>query len=373
MSKKRKLYLRKIDLILLGIIVIIIAKVIRWTLLKKSFVESAIGNYMVYYLLYGFSGRGDSFYIEANDANMLAVKMFGFLHTIFGIRSYAGFEIAISIIFNCIVLLLFLKMKHRFTIFESVFLLFSLASLNMFAFCLSKEPVQMLFFIGIFIVLIFSSLKISTRYLWALAVVFVSGFMFRSYYFFMVIFVILYGVIFPFLERTDQSRRKGGTICYLATPFLISVIFYLLMLLVAKAFFPSVYAEVVRVRTRILLDVNTAISILFTYNTPFGVMLNYMSTFIRMLFPLELILKGVYYIPYIPYQLLLTYILIRATLDFRSLHGIARLALYMQWGFVACSAMFETDFGSWLRHETVTFILYAIIIGVYEQKPIRAG
>ena len=89
---------------------------------------------------------------------------------------------------------------------------------------------------------------------------------------------------------------------------------------------------------------------------------NYVINSIRMVFPIELIKGGIYYIPFVVFEFFLIYYIRKAifrlyVMDFKQI-----LALSVFLAYFLGSVLFEPDFGSFVRHEASTFpILYILI------------
>ena len=82
-----------------------------------------------------------------SNATANAGFIFSKLNVFHLVNSYYGYEILISIVWNIIILLMIVSLKKSYYLWEMLFVLASVAVLNIFDFCLAKEPIQMLYFI----------------------------------------------------------------------------------------------------------------------------------------------------------------------------------------------------------------------------------
>lgn len=96
-------------------------------------------------------------------------------------------------------------------------------------------------------------------------------------------------------------------------------------------------------------------------------MINYVINAIRMMFPVELLTKGVFYIPFVLYQcFILFYIALIIKRLNRQIDSVTILSIAILFGYLLGSFMFEPDFGSFVRHEAATFpILHLIASNKY--------
>ena len=86
---------------------------------------------------------------------------------------------------------------------------------------------------------------------------------------------------------------------------------------------------------------------------------NYSINFVRMAFPIELILISIKYIPFVVYQIYISVHLLKMLKNI-SCENIILIATYLS--FFMVSVIFEPDFGSWIRHESAMFLIINNII-----------
>ena len=101
-------------------------------------------------------------------------------------------------------------------------------------------------------------------------------------------------------------------------------------------------------------------------------MANYVFNAFRMMIPLELALKGAYYLPFFAFQCMITFYtvnLIRQINNIDDPNLFIALCVYI--GYALASFIFEPDFGSWTRHESATFpVLLLLVCNRYQKIPL---
>src|SRR5574344_2263584 len=190
MEKGQKKLRIEIILILFPIL-IVIGKIIRWTILKGVLVDAGIGHHFLSSIEYGnciFTILGED--TDVNPGGNV-VYLFSKINKLFALNTYIDYEIFISIVWNTIVVcILISNTKKTYNIFDFIFLILSIIVLNIFDFCLAKEPVQMLFFIGIYLILKSKKLSGRKKELGSYGILVLSIFIFRKYYILVLIFTI---------------------------------------------------------------------------------------------------------------------------------------------------------------------------------------
>ena len=183
---------KKNIIIFLFIFLIIIGKVVRYTIMKETLVEPGIGHSMIAnvasrIILFGltFDSKEAEDSISASDN---ATSFFSLIN-FFKISTYEGMEIYISIIWNLLLLLLIFRVKDSLSIFEFIFLTLSIVVLNIFDFCLAKEPVQMLYFILIYFVLT-KCKSFKKMFILTMLIILFSAITFRLYYILIIPFML---------------------------------------------------------------------------------------------------------------------------------------------------------------------------------------
>ena len=136
---------------------------------------------------------------------------------------------------------------------------------------------------------------------------------------------------------------------------------------------PEIYEELIRVNNRSGMG-TSEITPVFNANGGPLFTAEYLLKMLRLLFPIELLLIGkITYLFLIVNQFLLVLFIIQAFKgmgqkrkkfgEIQMRHAsIRELALFTYIAFLLCSAAFEPDFGSWVRHQGVTFPIMLLIL-----------
>lgn len=347
--------MRKIDrtlIIFLCIVSIFLGKVVRYTIMKESLVDYGIGHYFIVDIVnknnsFGLTLKNDDHeeHGAGGNTNFIFEKI-NFLD----LKTYEGFEIYISFIFNFLILLLIgLCTKKSFSLFQSIFIIFSVAVLNIWDFCLAKEPIQMLYFLLMFYILRCDFTERKKFYL-IFGIYVLSALTFRNYYMLIGIFLFYSKFILNFIANNTKSKYfKLFVIIFSA------YLFYLLLLVIVSKVSPIIYSDLLCVRLRTSPATTVINTLLNNGSNMFIFVFDYILIVIRMFFPIELVRFGPKYILYFIYQIMLGYYVIRKLIYFKKLNCNQKLALYIYIAFLLGSATFEPDFGSWVRHEAVLF------------------
>ena len=334
---------------------IILGKFIRYTILKTVLVDTAIGNFYLPSILQGNSGFTFFGTDRTTDASINAIFIFR-IFNVFGISTYEGFEIAITILFNIILLIIISQIKKSLNWIELLFVMLSIVVLNLFDFTLSKEPIQMLYFIAIYLILISERISIKNKNILVVDMLILSVATFRVYYILVVIFMIFCQVLCTKLVIKNKNYNYktfiGIIVCI--------GIFYFIFLNVCKYNSYNSYLELIRVRTRVSTAASDMHNI-FPNNNLAIFTLDYFLMIVRMLLPVELLKLGIKYFPYVFYQIMMTYYLLHALKSLKTNSQERNLALFVYLGFLFASATFEPDFGSWVRHEAVTLPVFFVL------------
>lgn len=353
---------------------IIIGKVVRWTIMVDTLVNMSKGWGYVSTIINGSNIPFELF--SAEDAlagdnggtnNMFLLYRLIRLLFLNIPDDFYEFEIAITIFLGIILFILFTKMKKTITISEFIFLGISIIVLSVYCFTLAKEPMQMLYFYLLFWVLYTNRIPEKWKLVAAVSVIILSAATFRVYY---VIFLVF---AFPFIFFMRKYKEKEMTVCNVIVLFVKMCSIYLAMMLILMVVLGSLYtrlAESLLFASDATSSANTYIENLVTNSTGnvFLVFIEYSLVVLRLLFPIELISLGIKYWPYIIYQILMTFSMIKAVKNYNKSTTLQRVATAFFVAFVFGSATFEVDFGAWIRHGAVTLPLILLMTGTIENK-----
>lgn len=362
-------YLNKQSLFIGMLLSILLGKIVRYTVMYRTLVAQGIGWHLVDTtnegnLKFGITLSGTETNEIASNATQNACYIFSKLNFLHLADSYYDYEILISIVFNLILFLLFYKLKNLYSVKESLFIFASVSILNIFAFCLAKEPVQMLYFVLMFYVLM-ANIQMNRKIIAVCLVYLLSAVTYRNYYVLMAAFFLYFYFALDFVLIRTKRVQTWHIVLILIGMFL----FHLLFMSMAKIFSPSNYDELIRVRTRGYSG-NSTIYTIFQSTQPIIFSLEYLLVAIRLLVPLELFLLGPRHMVFAVYQIVICIKLIKRLQQYRFLTENRKIAVVAFLAFLFGSATFEPDFGSWVRHEAVLFPIYLIMDG-YETETVQ--
>lgn len=352
-------------IIILFPILIVLGKIVRWTILKSVLVDMSIGNGMIDRIIYGTGGLVSFAESGMSDAVGNASVFFRWIN-IFNIQTTVGFEIYISIIWNFILLLLIFKSNKKLEIGQFSFLLLSVIVLNIWDFCLAKEPVQLIFFLIMYYIIVSEKINIKMKYFLTIILLFTTVLYYRTYYVLIIAFLMIISLICEkWLIRQEKLNLKKVFILLAILAFI-----YFIMLNGIKVIDIGAYNELLRVRTRSGFANTQMVNIFKSSNL--GIFtVDYFIMIFRMLFPIELIPMGVKYLPYVVYQIIISLLIIKNIIHIKEQNFSQRLALYLYLAFLLSSATFEPDFGSWVRHEAAIFPILVIVTKIVEVRQRR--
>lgn len=256
----------------------------------------------------------------------------------------------LAVIFN-IYLFISLMKYPAFKLPDYLFMLCITALLNIYVFRMSKDLIQYLIFI-------LAAGFIRSRFECKLKVGIIAlllateGFIFRSYYYLVCVLFLLLCIVIKADKKKWHFIFGLGVSC-VAGLFALRYLSY------------GHYMELITIRDSLTLsrvnstDANTLIVNLFDTNGSLLLfIINYVINLFRILFPLELIGKGVFYLAFVIFQLLVTIrivtvCVVNATSLFSSNqdHRL-QLTFCLIAAYYLVGIIFEPDFGSFIRHES---------------------
>lgn len=283
----------------------------------------------------------------------LTAKIFNLVN-FFGFKSLLQWAIFLSIILGAILFFCIRNIK-KISLYESIFIFFSLFLMGVYTFNIGKEPLQFCMNIILYSICI-NKLSKRKKEFFIFLVLLSWGLFFRIYF---ILIAILFTVLI-FME--NHYEKKGYKIDY------IKFIGISCAILFALVFFISItdketYNSIIYVRGatneyRIGGDsAKTAIvDLINTPNDYINFCLNYVVNMVRMMFPIELAVKGdIKYLMFFLYQLSVTAYFIKTIKKLAYINQEAKIAFFIFTAFVIVSFIFEPDFGSWVRHEVACF------------------
>ena len=393
-------------------------------------VVMSIGNGMAMRMYFGMYSFRMSVLSQTSNISSVAESNAGALFraiNFFNCIFIDEWEIYISIIYNIIALLIvrdFYKRTPQAGIKENIFVYLGVAILNIFCFCLSKEPYQMLFFILMALAII-KGKTYQQKSIFLGVALFLTVLFSRKYYGLVLLYYFFLQYIVRYFFDNINYQTKNGKQKLISNIFFTSIIigisyFFLLSYLATSD--EGTYTEMIDANYRDMSRSSVAdseIVPIFPKGNRVFATVDYVIKIFRLMFPYELLIKGrIKYIFFIVFQSLLVTFIGRAFIN-RKKNAITdeeeenedekevativdnvseneeeadineeieeekeeteeekelrllqeedrRLsrtsALYLYLAFLLCSAAFEPDFGSWIRHQGVALPIILLIL-----------
>ncbi len=352
---------------------ILLSKLIRWTIMKPQLVNMSIGWGFVPKIQRPFQGFTASWSNSNSDTTgSVSDNAISFFQLIdFGWGSYETWEVVITILFNIITYLLVVQFYHRNPYAgskERWFIYLNVAILNIFCFNLAKEPYQMIFFVLMNIAMSVPK-TYKTKSITLTIALIITILYSRKYYglVLMYFFVLNFLISKLFGEKEINTKGFSGKRELVMKLLLLAVVFgvfHYVFMSYLQAESADTYNEMVAANSRDWTAAVSEITPLFPNSNPALLAVDYFIKIFRLMIPIELLFKGkVTYILCIIYQIMLLTFLIRTFKSRnRKTNPTRTIALYFYFAFLLCSAAFEPDFGSWMRHQGVAFPVILMLI-----------
>lgn len=244
-----------------------------------------------------------------------------------------------------------LELKQTLYFVASIFLL------GLYVLTVSKDFIHTIVIIIIYAILIGNS-KEKKKLITVSVLLLIEGVVFRRYY------IIISLLMLVFYKQTSKKREQKMPIMACIAVFMVGMA--LLQLISPNSFNAIVGARETVNLGRNEINASTLINDVLPNNNLLFYFLNFIINFIRLAFPLELLVKSPLYIVYVIYQLYITYVLI---VNSKRVDANNRIALSLMLAYFTTSVLFEPDFGSFLRHESVYFLIVILLTNSIRSKP----
>lgn len=283
-----------------------------------------------------------------------------------------SWSLCVGVLFTLLLMFMILRADAP-DLFQSIFILAAVGLLNIYIFTIGKDIIQFVFFFAVYIVLLLPFDSLVTKLMISAGILYFESTFFREYYILIAALVIAVYVVFTMFRRYGHLGA-GSMLCIVVILFLV---IYAVML-GAHYIMPDEYNQMLGLRAG--------------YNAAFGdsadsatlirnmipgdglpiFMVNYVINAFRMMIPIELFFKGVYYWPFFFFQLMVTLYMMHLISQLNHIkESMLFLALCIYVGYILASFIFEPDFGSWVRHESATFpVLLLLVLNPYQRIPI---
>ena len=368
-------------LIALFPVIVILGKVVRWTVMRGTLISYSQGKGWVEPIMQGdwswqFFGLEE---VAEGDIGLgdNVITFFKALWTTIWMKlpaSFEEFEFFITLTFGFLFVLVLLAIRKRLPLVEALFICLACGVMSVYCFCLSKEPFQMVFFLLMYAVLHSSLIPERQKLFWSFGVILLSASCFRTYYTLILVFAVMCRWYLNRVENRALSYRRGsgllGWASIVRLYFLAVGMYFMMMLLlsVANGELYDRFQDTLLYASEATGGSNTYIENVFSINEDnpniLSVTVEYALVILRLLVPFELVSNGPKYWPYIIYQLCMTLFLLRSLRNYRNNTRTQNVALVVFLGYVFASAAFEVDFGSWVRHCAVTTPIVLVMSGI---------
>lgn len=293
-----------------------------------------------------------------DESYLFAGNFFKFIN-IFNFSTFTQWAVLLTIV-GTILLILYVNRYTKIEIHKLIFFAAVVTFLNIYIFRISKDFIQWIFWL-----LLFLSILDQNKYrknIIILVLFIIETIYFRSYY---IAIYLGYLAIYTIINKMISNKKSFN---YVKLTLILVFGIFIALLLIQKVS-PSLYSRIINVRqttnmNRIeSVDAVTIIQDLFNSNNVINYMINFVLNFFRILFPIELIFKGMKYIPFIIFQFYLTINIINSIKNInksRSLTLIMLISMFISYTLV--SSIYEPDFGSMIRHEIACMPIFMAII-----------
>lgn len=276
---------------------------------------------------------------------------------IFGFSTLSQWSIGIGLIMTPITMFMISKTKEM-SFREALFTLMAMGLLNIYVFSITKETIQFLFFMAIYIIICLPINSTFIKLLGCAGIFYWESTFYRGYYIIMAAMAVFLYFVFLWLKNRVVIKKKDVIIsivmCYAVLLFMMYMSQYIM---------PEDYSEAINVRDiSVNEDASTAIINPVEVKDNYGnFAIDYVINSIRMMFPIELVFKGVLYIPFFVYQIFILIYFIKTLGSIKKVESNMLVVLSCFSAYLFGSFIFEPDFGSWVRHEAATFPLLQVM------------
>lgn len=286
---------------------------------------------------------------------------------IFGFTSISQWSWFLGMLLTLVVFFMVLRLPELDMV-QTIFLLACVGLLNIYVFNIGKDAIQFLFFMAVYLVLLMPIKSSAVKIVCAAIILYFESKVFRSYYVLIAALVLAIYCILAVFRRNHRLPPAVKIIITTVTMYLLVCV----MMVVASVAMHSEYEQIMGIRDYSLSsregDVDS-VTIIKNWvggdnstNLPLF-LLNYLINAVRMMIPFELAIKGVQYLPFFCFQVAVTVYLAHLFGKLDEIEDETQfLAISIFLGYVLASALFEPDFGSWVRHEAATFSVLHLLV-----------
>ena len=282
-------------------------------------------------------------------------------------------SICLGIIFTMLLAVMVMQADSP-DLLQSLFILATVGLLNIYIFTIGKDIIQFAFFLAVYVVLMLPLDNPVIKLLLSAAILYYESTFFRQYYILIAALII---VVYAVLTFCRQRNEKLSLISLVEIVAILFCVIYVMMI-AASVIMPGEYNQMIGLRAGYSTsfgDSSDSVTQIKNWIPGGGLpifMVNYIINGFRMMFPVELALRGAYYLPFFAFQLMVTFYMFNLMRQISSINEpVLFLALCIFVGYALASFIFEPDFGSWTRHESATFpVLHLLVLNHYQKIPL---
>lgn len=270
----------------------------------------------------------------------------------------------LSIIFTFFLISKILRNTGK-NLINNIYVYSSIILLNIYTFCISKDIIQFVFFLLIYFIIKNKKLADIKKIFLCCLIFLYEAIYFRSYYFIVATFTLTLFTLYKYFSKKSIYIKNSLRFIF------IVFLFFFIEIYAVKTISSNSYYSIINARSSVnqyrlnSIDSVSIINDLLGKNTSFILFIgNYFINFFRMLFPFELLFKGIRYWPFIIYQI---YISINIIGISKNLNDKNIILFSMFFSFLIVLIIFEPDFGSFIKHEITTFPILLDLISEKEE------
>lgn len=280
-----------------------------------------------------------------------------------------SWSLCLGVLFTLLLMFMILRADAP-DLFQSIFILAAVGLLNIYIFTIGKDIIQFAFFFAVYVVLLLPLDNQLIKILASAGILYFESTFFREYY------ILIAALILAVYVVLTWFRRRGhlGVGSMLSIVVILFLMIYAAMLS-ARVIMPDEYDQMLGLRAGYVTaygdgaDSATLIQNVISGDGLPIFMINYVINAFRMMIPIELFFRGVYYWPFFVFQLMVTLYMVHLISQMNHIkEPMLFLALCIYIGYILASFIFEPDFGSWVRHESATFpVLHLLVLNPYQR------
>lgn len=299
-----------------------------------------------------------------------ASNLFGSIN-VAGIDTMVDWSICLGIIFTALVIFMVIRADSP-DLLQSLFILATVGLLNIYIFTIGKDIIQFAFFFAVYVVLILPLNNSLVKVVGSAGILYFESTFFREYYILIAALILaVYAILLFFKQRSTIG--VGSTLIIVV--LLFATVYA--MMAVSQSLMPDEYRRIMDLRAGYVIafgdsaDSNTLIRNWISGENLPVFMANYLINAFRMMIPLELVMRGLSYLPFFAFQCMVTFYMVNLIRQINHINDATLfIALCVYIGYALASFIFEPDFGSWTRHEAATFpVLLLLVLNDFQKIP----